>query len=194
MPTLKILDLYTKDCWITWQISILWPKLQFYPFLIRKFSLQLKQLATTRVIVLWRATSGWMWFSALVFNELQFPDTFEEEIFPGYPPGCYIFSVKCQLEYIISSRTALLLWGLLLSLSTVRLWFPSHDGLFFLFSFLKTHFLKVAQQNPFLFVCLLFRAAPVAYGGSQARGPIGDTAAGYSHSHSHSNTRSEPCL
>ena len=31
---------------------------------------------------------------------------------------------------------------------------------------------------------LLFRAVPVAYGGSQARGPIGAVAAGLHHSHS----------
>ena len=44
-----------------------------------------------------------------------------------------------------------------------------------------------------LFVCfLLFRAAPLAYGGSQARGPIRATAAGLHHSHSISG--SEPCL
>ena len=38
----------------------------------------------------------------------------------------------------------------------------------------------------------LFRAAPVAYGSSQARGPIVTTAAGLHHSHS--NTGSEPLL
>ena len=37
---------------------------------------------------------------------------------------------------------------------------------------------------------LLFRAAPAAYGGSQARGPIEAVAA--SLQHSHSNTGSEP--
>ena len=36
----------------------------------------------------------------------------------------------------------------------------------------------------------LFRAAPVPYGGSQARGQIGALAA----SHSHSHTGSKPCL
>ena len=36
----------------------------------------------------------------------------------------------------------------------------------------------------FLFFFLPFRAAPVAYGGSQARGRIGATAAGLGHSHS----------
>ena len=35
----------------------------------------------------------------------------------------------------------------------------------------------------FLFSFLLFRAAPTAYGGFQARGPIGATAAGLHHSH-----------
>ena len=51
----------------------------------------------------------------------------------------------------------------------------------------------------FFFVCLFvfffalfFRAAPVAYGSSQARDPIGATAAGLHHSHSHAG--SEPSL
>ena len=44
----------------------------------------------------------------------------------------------------------------------------------------------------FLFLCLLFRAIPVAYRGSLARGRIGAIAA--SLYHSHSNTESEPCL
>ena len=35
----------------------------------------------------------------------------------------------------------------------------------------------------FLFVFLLFRAAPKAYGGSQARGQIGAIVAGLHHSH-----------
>ena len=43
----------------------------------------------------------------------------------------------------------------------------------------------------FIFFCL-FRAAPVAYGGSQARGLIGATDANLHHSHS--NTKSEPHL
>ena len=38
----------------------------------------------------------------------------------------------------------------------------------------------------------LFRAAPVAYGGSQARGQMGASAAGLRHSHS--KARLEPCL
>ena len=43
----------------------------------------------------------------------------------------------------------------------------------------------------FIFSCL-FRTVPMAYGGSQARGPIGAVAAGLRHSHSHA--RSEPRL
>ena len=39
---------------------------------------------------------------------------------------------------------------------------------------------------------IIFRAAPVAYGGSQARGLIGAVAAGLCHSHS--NVGSEQCL
>ena len=40
------------------------------------------------------------------------------------------------------------------------------------------------------FVFFFFRAAPDTYGGSQARGRIGATAAGLRHSH----IKSEPCL
>ena len=47
----------------------------------------------------------------------------------------------------------------------------------------------------YLFLCVcffLFRAAPLAYGGFQAMGPIGAVAAGLRHSHS--NAGSEPHL
>ena len=44
----------------------------------------------------------------------------------------------------------------------------------------------------FFFFFVFFRAAPSAYGGSHARGPIRTVAAGLHHSHSH--TRSEPWL
>ena len=44
----------------------------------------------------------------------------------------------------------------------------------------------------YLFSFLLFRAAPGAHGGSQARDPIRSAAAGLHHSHS--NARSQPCL
>ena len=44
----------------------------------------------------------------------------------------------------------------------------------------------------YLFIYFLFRAAPVACGGSQARGPTAARAAGLCHSHS--NARSEICL
>ena len=43
-----------------------------------------------------------------------------------------------------------------------------------------------------LFIFCFFRGIPVAYGGAQARGRIGATAAGLHHSHS--NARSEPCV
>ena len=45
----------------------------------------------------------------------------------------------------------------------------------------------------FFFFCF-FRATPVAYGSSQARGHIGAVSAAASLHHSHSNTGSEPCL
>ena len=65
---------------------------------------------------------------------------------------------------------------------------------------IEQHALSPISHNPertsvFLLVCLnFFRAAPAAYGGSQARGWIRATAAGHSHSHSHSKARSKPCL
>ena len=40
-----------------------------------------------------------------------------------------------------------------------------------------------AHSLAFIFYFLLFRAAPAAYGDSQARGPIGAVAAGLCHSH-----------
>ena len=39
-----------------------------------------------------------------------------------------------------------------------------------------------------LFIYLLFTAAPVAYGGSQARGPMGAAATGLHHSHSNAGS------
>ena len=49
-----------------------------------------------------------------------------------------------------------------------------------------------AYQLLIFFVFCLFRAAPAAYEGSQARGQIGATSAGLHHSHS--NAGSEPLL
>ena len=46
------------------------------------------------------------------------------------------------------------------------------------------------QSKKKIFFVLLFRAAPMAYGGSKARGRIGAIVAG----HSHSKARSEPRL
>ena len=55
------------------------------------------------------------------------------------------------------------------------------------------NFFPVEKKFFFFFLVLcFFRPAPVAYGGSQARGQIRDVAASYSHSHSHEG--SEPCL
>ena len=55
-----------------------------------------------------------------------------------------------------------------------------------LFYFILVYFIL------FYFIFNLFRAALMAYGGSQARGQIGATDA--SLHHSHSNARCEPCL
>ena len=46
---------------------------------------------------------------------------------------------------------------------------------------------KTQEQEKFWF--LLFRAAPMEYGGSQARGLIGATAAGLHHSHSNTESK-----
>ena len=62
-----------------------------------------------------------------------------------------------------------------------------------LFWSFKQRFLPL--EHWLFFFCPLvffFRAAPVVYGGSQARGQIGATTAGLNHSHS--NARSELCL
>ena len=45
------------------------------------------------------------------------------------------------------------------------------------------------RHNFFFFFFLLFRATPVAYGGSQARGQIGVTAASLYHSHSNAGSK-----
>ena len=44
----------------------------------------------------------------------------------------------------------------------------------------------------YLFIYCLFRAAPVAYGGSQARGPIGAVATGLHHSHGKAGLNPRP--
>ena len=51
---------------------------------------------------------------------------------------------------------------------------------------------EIYPQPFYFFIFLLLRAAPKAYGGSQARGLIGAVSAGLPHSHS--NAGSNPCL
>ena len=72
---------------------------QFYPFLIRRLSLQLRKLATVGLIILWRAASDWMWFSAFIFNELKPLDIFKVN-FSVYPPYHYIFSESINLNIL----------------------------------------------------------------------------------------------
>ena len=60
---------------------------------------------------------------------------------------------------------------------------------FFFFSFFFFFFFFFFFWS---FVFCLFRATLAAYGGSQARGRVGPTAAGLHYSHR--NTRSKPCL
>ena len=56
----------------------------------------------------------------------------------------------------------------------------------------ETHFIIFFKLLLLFFVFCLFRAAPMAYAGSQARGLIGAIAAGLHQSLS--NSGSEPCL
>ena len=64
--------------------------------------------------------------------------------------------------------------------------------LFILFIYMPFNFLFFF----FFFFFCLFRAAPTAYGGSQARGPVGAVATSLHHSHSHtgSEQRLQPTL
>ena len=57
--------------------------------------------------------------------------------------------------------------------------------------YIPIYFLKKFYFYLFIYFCP-FRAAPVVYGGSQARGPIGAVATGLRQSHS--NARSKPHL
>ena len=57
---------------------------------------------------------------------------------------------------------------------------------------LNFSFELLASIYLFIYLFISSRAAPAAYGGSQARGLIGAVAAGLPHSHS--NEGSEPCL
>ena len=50
-------------------------------------------------------------------------------------------------------------------------------------------FLRKLATLVFVVVVVVFRAALAAYGGSQARGRIGATAAGLCHSHSNSGSK-----
>ena len=83
-----------------------------------------------------------------------------------------------------------------LSWSLLKTWLSEYKpgrlcNVFILFYFILFYFILFYF---ILFFCLFAfsRATPMAYGGSQARGPIGVTAAGLHHSHS--NSGSEPRL
>ena len=62
----------------------------------------------------------------------------------------------------------------------------------------KNHYIKKQKKTLYIYICiyiylfiLLFKATPMGYGGSQARGLIGTIATAASLHHSHSNARSE---
>ena len=52
-----------------------------------------------------------------------------------------------------------------------------------LLNYMDTQNIKLKSKEPLFFFFSLFRATPVAYGSSQARGPIGAMAASQHHSH-----------
>ena len=52
----------------------------------------------------------------------------------------------------------------------------------------QSHWEELGNNNSFFLFCL-FRAAPAAYGGSQARGRIGAVAAGLHHSQSNTGSK-----
>ena len=64
-------------------------------------------------------------------------------------------------------------------------------GSVFLHPMMPRHFVTHSCLSVFFFF-LLFRATLVAYGGSQARGPVGATAAILHHSHSHAGSKPSP--
>ena len=66
------------------------------------------------------------------------------------------------------------------------------NRIFFFLLFTRYRFLKVLFFILFYLIFCIFRAAPTAYGGSQARGRFRAVATGPHHSRS--NTRSEPSL
>ena len=74
------------------------------------------------------------------------------------------------------------------SSTTVSQTCSNTEQFLFFFFFL----INIARRNLYLFIFLIFRATPAAYGGSQARDQIGAAAASLHHSHSH--TISEPHL
>ena len=59
---------------------------------------------------------------------------------------------------------------------------------------LRYAILLVLEFGVFCLFVAISWAAPAAYGGSQARGPIGAAATGLRQSHSHSHAGSEPRL
>ena len=80
---------------------------------------------------------------------------------------------RTTTEYSEHSNSMCSVQGLSLTEKRATIQYHVHPSEYVTFSFFLS----------FLSFCL-FRAAPVAYGGSQARGPIGAIAAGLHHSHS----------
>ena len=105
-----------------------------------------------------------------------------------------IFSVKQKLRGFVTTRPALL--SRLREAFRLK-WMHGYClmGIEFPFSFSLSFLLSsffLPSFLPSFFMVSLLRAAPEAYGRSQARGPIGAVAA--SLHHSHSNAKSEPHL
>ena len=102
-----------------------------------------------------------------------------------------ILDISCKWSHTLCG---FLVW--LLCLAYVLSFHPCCSLLSVLHSFLWLSCIPLDEDTTFVysffFFFLLFRATPLAYGSSQARGQIGAIAASYSHSHS--NAKSKPRL
>ena len=111
------------------------------------------------------------------------------------PQQCLIWAMSVTYTIAHSNTGSLIHWarpGIELASSWMLVRFVNHWAITGTLILLLILFIFILF---YLFIFCLFvfsRAAPMAYGGSQARGPVGAAAAGLYHSHS--NTGSEPCL